>query len=278
MQDHPDKLPGGAEGWGRHVAGRALPLALGVPHPSALRTTRAGYSGVSRGQPQSCRGSRGFELLCSHCHISLGLMGCRRLSVCPCETTVRAPGTAPWELVLLTQPGMRCWPCRGHVQTWSLLAGSLSLGLLGCRGPFCVPLLTPPFQEEQHGRSPPPGSAGLDLQMGTPSSHMRGGTVRCTRQLWRQELGKVWTPIIHGWPRLPICPVVSSFPPRAPLFPRAPLVLLLARGLRDAARGAQHPQGQCNDNTVLLFFGEVSGVSAMPGSTPSPTACCTGGL
>ena len=39
--------PGDAEGWARQVAGRALPLALGVPRPSALWTMRAGYNGVN---------------------------------------------------------------------------------------------------------------------------------------------------------------------------------------------------------------------------------------
>lgn len=38
---------GGAEGWVRQVAGGALPLTLGVPRPSALRTTRARYNGVN---------------------------------------------------------------------------------------------------------------------------------------------------------------------------------------------------------------------------------------
>lgn len=55
-----------------------------------------------------------------------------------------------------------------------------------------------------------------------PSSHMHGGIAGCTRQVWRQELGKIWTPsspqsrngqgsraapwlLSFPWPRLCCC-------------------------------------------------------------------------
>ena len=115
-------------------------------------------------------------------------MGCRCLSVCPCETTVRVPGTAPWE------PVLTAWHGRGH-----------GAGLTGAR-PALEPL----------GRGLVAGSSGLQGTLLGPSARSASlaqlllsekGSVATHRPTAAQGLGlQVGT--LWGCPR-PTCMGVS---------------------------------------------------------------------
>lgn len=115
-------------------------------------------------------------------------MGCRCLSVCPCETTVCAPGRAPRELVLTARQWTRCRP-RGDVSALGALwPGAccwvcwLPRDPLGSPGPPTSPAQLLLSEPGSVAARCPTAAHGLGLQKGhCGDTRFPCVTVGCTR-------------------------------------------------------------------------------------------------
>lgn len=208
-------------------------------------------------------------------------MGCRCLSVCPCETTVPAPGTASRE------PVLTAWRGRGHRAGLAgvhlgqgLVTGSAGLpGILLGPSALSASLAQLLLSEKSSMATRcPTAPQGLGLQVGTLRGHPHPthvGHCGIHKAGLEAGAGKVWTPSSpqstdgQG----------SRAAPRLLTFPWCCLCCCSpeALGLLLGVLHIPRTSARITPCSGFFFFGEVSGVCEVPGGTPSSTVCCKGG-